>query len=151
MNDFEYYTNGISKLILLLEGSPTTIGYLFILWALNKWMVIFWFFEANCDSNCILMCTVLSLNSICSSFYFYQFYINSIAKLLWVFFSNPCFLGKMHIEREKPMVALELRRMDSRGAALAAHGNQDFRARSYGDPLHGMQMWLKCEVIACLN
>lgn len=76
-NDFEYCINKVPKLMLLLER-PYRRTVFFILWALSERMVILWLFADNCnDSNCILMYTVSSSNSICS-----RFYINFIAKLL---------------------------------------------------------------------
>lgn len=50
----------------------------------------------NIDSNCILMYTVLSSNSICSTFYFY---INSIARLSsWFFLQSFFFRNNAHRE-----------------------------------------------------
>ena len=137
MNNFEYCPNEMPKLMLLFEGLFTTVGiYSFILWALSKRMMVLWLFAFNCnDSNCILIYTILSSNSIYPSFYFY---VNSIARLSWGFSSNPCFFRK-NAYGEEGEINKSHWRVSKDGpwrGRVAIRGSQDLRAFSHGDPWH---------------
>lgn len=95
MNDFEYCTNGVFKLMLLLEGLPIIIGlYIFYImsfeWTNGDALIL------CSDSNYILMYIVSSSN-LFSFLFIYQLYYKTAAILGFSF--NSYFSGKIHRER----------------------------------------------------
>lgn len=128
--------NRVPKLMLLLEKPSTIVGLYIRLWTRNEQMVILC---GYCDdSNYILIYIVSSSNSICFRFYFY---INSIARLSRpLVFPILIFWENTHRERIGGSNGRAGRRLRGMGPRVAAHRDQDLRARSHGGPSHGVQM-----------
>ena len=131
-NNFEYCTNGVPKLMLLLEGSSFIVG-LYICLNYELWMNEWWYFNSLRLIVMILhriLMYIASSNSLFSVFYFYS---NSIARLsrALVFppilaFWEKCILRKL----DGPMVVGgRSRRMGSR-KVIACRG-QDFCVRCH--------------------